>query len=57
LHSVQDFSLKRVWTDDGKLEREFLDIVKKLIAFSERCLEIKEKLREIYEGSNPAKTV
>jgi predicted helicase len=31
---------------------EFIDIVKKLIAFSERCLEIKQQLRKIYEGSN-----
>jgi predicted helicase len=35
---------------------EFVDIVKKLIAFSERCLEIKQQLREIYEGSNPVET-
>jgi hypothetical protein len=35
---------------------EFVDIVKKLVAFSGRCLEIKEKLRDIYEGSNPVKT-
>jgi hypothetical protein len=31
--------------------------VKKLIAFSERCLEIKHQLREIYEGSTPVKIV
>jgi predicted helicase len=40
-----------VWDPRIKVE-EFVDIVKKLIAFSGKCLEIKEKLREIYEGSN-----
>jgi predicted helicase len=40
-----------VWDPRIKVE-EFVDIVKKLIAFSERCLGIKEQLREIYEGSN-----
>jgi predicted helicase len=36
-----------VWDPRIKVE-EFVDIVKKLIAFSERCLEIKEKLRNEY---------
>jgi hypothetical protein len=36
---------------------EFVDIVKKLVAFSRRCLEIKEQLKEVYEGSTPLKTV
>jgi hypothetical protein len=40
-----------VWDPRIKVE-EFVDIVKKLIAFSERCLGIKEQLREIYEGSS-----
>ncbi len=40
-----------VWDPMLRVE-EFIDILKKLIAFSERCLEIKEKLREVYEGSN-----
>jgi len=40
-----------VWDPRIKVE-EFVDIVKKLIAFSERCLEIKEQLKEVYEGSN-----
>jgi predicted helicase len=40
-----------VWDPMLRVE-EFIDIVKKLIAFSGRCLEIKEKLREVYEGSN-----
>ncbi|MFZ8784141.1 type ISP restriction/modification enzyme [Thermocrinis sp.] len=44
-----------VWDPMLKVE-EFVDIVKKLIAFSERCLEIKQQLRKIYEGSNPVKT-
>jgi len=35
---------------------EFIDIVRKLVAFSGRCLEMKEKLREIYEASNPVGT-
>ncbi len=39
-----------VWDPRLKVE-EFIDIVKKLVAFSERCLEIKEQLREVYEGS------
>jgi len=45
-----------VWDPMLRVE-EFVDIVKKLVAFSERCLEIKEKLKENYEGSNPVKTV
>jgi hypothetical protein len=45
-----------VWDPRIKVE-EFVDIVKKLIAFSEKCLEIKERLREVYEGSNPVKSV
>lgn len=45
-----------VWDPRIKVE-EFVDIVKKLIAFSGMCLEIKEKLKENYEGSNPVKTV
>ncbi|MCI4453483.1 MAG: hypothetical protein JHC25_00880, partial [Thermodesulfobacterium sp.] len=40
-----------VWDPMLRVE-EFVDIVKKLIAFSERCLGIKEELREIYEASN-----
>jgi len=44
-----------VWDPMLRVE-EFIDIVKKLIAFSERCLEIKEQLREVYEGSTPVKT-
>jgi predicted helicase len=45
-----------VW--DPRIEvEEFVDIVKKLIAFSGRCLEIKEQLREIYEGSNQIRIV
>jgi predicted helicase len=36
---------------------EFVDIVKKLIAFSGKCLEIKQQLKDVYEGSNPVKTV
>ncbi len=40
-----------VWDPRLKVE-EFIDILKKLIAFSERCLEIKHQLREVYEGSN-----
>jgi len=40
-----------VWDPMLKVE-EFVDIVKKLIAFSERCLGIREPLREIYEGSS-----
>jgi predicted helicase len=39
-----------VWDPMLRVE-EFIDIVKKLIAFSGRCLEIKRQLREIYEGS------
>jgi predicted helicase len=45
-----------VWDPRIKVE-EFVDIVKKLIAFSERCLEIKQQLREVYEASTPVKTV
>jgi len=45
-----------VWDPRIKVE-EFVDIVKKLIAFSGRCLEIKEQLREIYEGSNQIRIV
>jgi predicted helicase len=45
-----------VW--DPRIEvEEFVDIVKKLIEFSGRCLEIKEQLREIYEGSNQIRIV
>jgi predicted helicase len=44
-----------VWDPRIKVE-EFVDIVKKLIAFSEMCLGIKEKLKEIYEASTPVKT-
>jgi predicted helicase len=40
-----------VWDPMLKVE-EFVDIVKKLVAFSGMCLEIKEQLREIYEASN-----
>jgi predicted helicase len=45
-----------VWDPRIKVE-EFVDIVKKLIAFSERCLEIKEQLKEIYEASNQIRIV
>jgi predicted helicase len=45
-----------VWDPMLRVE-EFIDIVKKLIAFSDICLEIKQQLREIYEGSTPMKTV
>jgi len=45
-----------VWDPRIKVE-EFVDIVKKLVAFSERCLQIKEQLREIYEGSNQIRIV
>jgi predicted helicase len=45
-----------VWDPRIRVE-EFVDIVKKLAAFSERCLGIKEQLREIYEASTPVKTV
>jgi len=45
-----------VWDPMLRVE-EFVDIVKKLIAFSGRCLEIKQQMREVYEGSNPVKTV
>jgi predicted helicase len=45
-----------VWDPRIKVE-EFVDIVKKLIAFSGRCLGIKEQLREIYESSTPVKIV
>jgi hypothetical protein len=43
-----------VWDPMLRVE-EFVDIVNKLIAFSERCLEIKQQLREIYEDSTPIK--
>ncbi len=45
-----------VWDPRLRVE-EFVDIVKKLVAFSERCLKIKDQLREIYEGSTPVKIV
>jgi len=45
-----------VWNPMLRVE-EFVDIVKKLIAFSGRCLEIKEQLREIYEASNQIRIV
>jgi hypothetical protein len=45
-----------VWDPMLRVE-EFVDIVKKLVAFSDICLGIKEQLKEIYEGSNPVKTV
>jgi len=45
-----------VWDPMLRVE-EFVDIVKKLVAFPERCLEIKQKLKENYEGSNPVKIV
>jgi predicted helicase len=45
-----------VWDPMLRVE-EFIDIVKKLIAFSERCLEIKQQLKEIYEGSNQIRIV
>jgi predicted helicase len=44
-----------VWDPMLRVE-EFVDIVKKLVAFSDTCLEIKERLREVYEASNPVKT-
>ncbi|MFZ8784454.1 type ISP restriction/modification enzyme, partial [Thermocrinis sp.] len=47
----EDKETSIVWDPMLKVE-EFVDIVKKLIAFSERCLEIKEQLKEVYEGSN-----
>jgi hypothetical protein len=40
-----------VWDPMLRVE-DFVDIVKKLIAFSDICLGIKEQLKEIYEGSN-----
>jgi len=40
-----------VWDPMLRVE-EFVDVVKKLIAFSGKCLEIKNQLRGIYEGSN-----
>jgi predicted helicase len=36
---------------------EFIDIVKKLVAFSGKCLEIKQQLKEVYEGSNQIRIV
>jgi hypothetical protein len=36
---------------------EFVEIVKKLIAFSEGCFEVKEQLREVYDGSNQIRIV
>jgi len=45
-----------VWDPRIKVE-EFVDIVKKLVAFSDICLEIKKQLSEIYECSTPVKTV
>jgi predicted helicase len=45
-----------VWDPMLRVE-EFIDIVKKLVAFSGMCLEIKQQLKEIYEGSNPVRTV
>jgi len=40
-----------VWDPMLRVE-EFVDILKKLVAFSDICLEIKKQLSEIYEGSN-----
>jgi predicted helicase len=40
-----------VWNPMIKVE-EFVDIVKKLVTFSGRGLEIKEQLRKVYESSN-----
>jgi predicted helicase len=45
-----------VWDPRIKVE-EFVDIVKKLVAFSGRCLGIKEELREVYEASNQIRIV
>jgi predicted helicase len=45
-----------VWDPMLRVE-EFIDIVKKLVAFPKRCLDIKQQLSEIYEGSNPVKIV
>jgi predicted helicase len=45
-----------VWDPRIKVE-EFVDILKKLVAFSGRCLEIKEQLREVYEAATPVKVV
>jgi hypothetical protein len=45
-----------VWDPMLRVE-EFVDIVKKLVAFSGICLEMKQQLSGIYEGSNPVKTV
>ncbi len=52
----EDKETSIVWNPMLRVE-EFIDIVRKLIAFSERCLKIKEQLREIYEGSNQIRTV
>jgi len=40
-----------VWNPMLTVE-EFVDIVKKLVAFSDMCLGIKEELRKVYEASN-----
>ena len=45
-----------VWDPMLKVE-EFVDIVRKLIAFSRRCLGIKQQLKEIYEASNQIRIV
>jgi predicted helicase len=45
-----------VWDPRIKVE-EFVDIVKKLVAFSGTCLEIKEKLGEAYEAGNQIRIV
>ncbi len=45
-----------VWDPRLRVE-EFVDIVKKLVAFSDICLEIKEQLSVIYEGSTPMRIV
>jgi len=47
----EDKGIGIVW--DPKIRvAEFVDIVKKLVAFSEKALGIKERLREIYDISN-----
>ncbi len=45
-----------VWDPMLRVE-EFIDIVKKLVAFSGRCLDIKHQLKEIYEGANQIRIV
>jgi predicted helicase len=45
-----------VWDPRIKVE-EFVDIVRKLITFSGRCLEVKEQLKAVYEGSNQIRIV